>query len=178
MSKVILLDRDGVINYDSFEYIKSKEEFIFIPGSIEAIVRLYKAGYRIGVATNQSGVARGLYTEHTLTEIHNRLLTEVRKAGGAIEAIEYCMHLPEHYCLCRKPKPGLLLALAKKLNCTLKSVPFVGDRLSDIEAARAVGASPIIILSKMTDKTHLKSYPTVPVFDSLSAYVTDLLRAN
>jgi D-glycero-D-manno-heptose 1,7-bisphosphate phosphatase len=178
MNKVILIDRDGVINYDSLDYIKSKDEFIFISHSIDAIVRLTKAGYKIGVATNQSGVSRGLYTEETLLDIHQKMIREINNAGGRIDAIEYCIHLPEDGCLCRKPNPGMLLALANTLNTSLSGLPFVGDRISDIQAARTVGAIPVIILSSMTDQLHLKLYPAVPRYPSLAAYVDDLLTKN
>lgn len=175
MSQFILLDRDGVINYDSLKYIKSPDEFILIPESVNAIARLSKAGYKIGVATNQSGVSRGLYTEETLLAIHEKMMRVVHEAGGTIDAIEYCIHLPEQNCACRKPKPGMLLALAIKLNCSLQGVPFIGDRVSDIGAAHAVGAVPIIILSSMTDQINLKEYPGIPVYESLATYVDDLL---
>jgi D-glycero-D-manno-heptose 1,7-bisphosphate phosphatase len=178
MTKVILLDRDGVINYDSLEYIKSTDEFIPIPESINAIARLSKAGYKIGVATNQSGVSRGLYSEKELLAINQKMVNAVKEAGGSIDSIEYCIHLPEQHCLCRKPKPGMLHALAKKLQCSLLDVPFVGDRVSDIQVAQAVGASPVIIVSAMTDKINLKHYSQVPVYDSLASYVNDLLTTR
>lgn len=176
MTQFILLDRDGIINQDSLHYIKSVDEFILIPDSVEAIVRLTKAGYRIGVATNQSGVSRGLYTEEVLCSIHQKMLQEVHDAGGEIHAIEYCIHLPSEHCACRKPQPGMLLNLAKRLNCSLSQVPFVGDRVSDIQAALVAGAKPIMVLSSMTDKVGLKAYPEVPVYDSLAQYVNQLLK--
>jgi D-glycero-D-manno-heptose 1,7-bisphosphate phosphatase len=175
MTRLILLDRDGIINQDSLHYIKSREEFILIPGSVEAIVRLNKAGYKIGIATNQSGVTRGLYTETELHAIHDKMIQAIQKAGGQIDAIEYCIHLPEQRCRCRKPQPGMLYALAKRFDCSLKHVPFVGDRVSDIQAALAVGADPVMVLSTMTDIVGLKAYPEVPVFHSLAEYVEQLL---
>lgn len=178
MNKVILIDRDGVINYDSSGYIKSVEEFIFIPDSIDALVRLTKAGYKIGIATNQSGVSRGLYTEKTLLAIHQKMTREIKNAGGRIDAIEYCIHLPEDGCFCRKPKPGMLVSLADKLNTSLSGLPFVGDRISDVLAAQAVGASPVLILSSMTDELTLKLYPDVPLYPSLAAFVDDILTKN
>lgn len=176
MTKIVLLDRDGIINQDSFHYIRSIDEFIFLPKSVDAIVRLTHAGYRIGVATNQSGVARGYYTEQTLTAIHEKMLSGVRKAGGDIAAIEYCMHLPEEGCSCRKPNPGMLFSLAKRLNCTLSNVPFIGDKISDIQAAERAGAKPIIVLSEMTDTLQLQSYSHVPIFNSLYECVESLLN--
>ncbi|RUR12681.1 D-glycero-beta-D-manno-heptose 1,7-bisphosphate 7-phosphatase [Legionella sp. km772] len=177
MNKVILLDRDGVINYDSLHYIKSEAEYILIPESVDAIARLTEAGYKIGLATNQSGVSRGLYSEDTLLAIHQKMVNTIEEAGGRIDAIEYCIHLPEKNCACRKPKPGMLYALAQKLKCSLEGVPFVGDRISDIQAAQAVGAYPVMILSSMTDRQHLQNYPQIPTYDSLAAFV-DTLLAN
>lgn len=175
MNRLILLDRDGVINQDSLDYIKSPEEFNVIPENINAISKLSAAGYQIGVATNQSGVSRGLYTKDQLENIHRKMLSVISEAGGHIDKIEYCIHLPEEACLCRKPQPGMLLALAKHFNCSLKGVPFVGDRVSDIQAAYAAGAEPIMILSSMTDLEGLKHYPEVPVYHSLAQYVDELL---
>lgn len=176
MNKIILLDRDGIINHDSLHYIKSVNEFIFIDGSIDAIARLSKAGFTIGVATNQSGVSRGYYTEDELQAIHAKMLNAVEEAGGKITAIQYCIHMPDAGCYCRKPNPGMLYALAKQLNCpSLEQIPFIGDRVSDIQAAEAAGATPITILSPMTDRVGLQNYPHVPVFKSLSQYVDCLL---
>lgn len=175
MTKIIFLDRDGVINQDSMHYIKGVDEFIEIPGSIAAIARLSKAGYLIGIATNQSGVSRGLYTEDELAAINQKMKNAVQAAGGTIDAIQYCLHLPEELCSCRKPQPGMLLALAKHFDCSLSNVPFVGDRVSDIQAALAAGAQPILILSEMTDTEGLLAYPQVPVFASLEHYVNQLL---
>lgn len=178
MNKVILLDRDGVINQDSLNYIKNIDEFVLIPGSIESIVRLTHAGYKIGVATNQSGVSRGLYTELDLIAIHHKLMEVVDHAGGRIDAIEYCIHMPEADCFCRKPQPGMLHALAKHFSCSLAQVPFVGDRVSDIQAALSAGAEPILILSSMTDRVEMRAYPEVPIFNTLSDYVDQLLKIS
>ncbi len=178
MNKIVLLDRDGIINYDSPYYIKSVDEFIFIPGSVDAIVKLTEAGYRIGVATNQSGVSRGLYDEQTLAAIHHKMLTQVRAVGGNIDAIEYCPHRPEEGCLYRKPNPGMLHALARRMECSLTNVPFVGDKLSDVEAAKAAGAKPVIVVSSGTDQTSLQLlHPEVPMFNSLAEYVDSLLAS-
>jgi D-glycero-D-manno-heptose 1,7-bisphosphate phosphatase len=175
MNKVILLDRDGVINEDSPYYIKSTDEFILIPESLKAIAKLHRAGYRIGVATNQSGVSRGLYTEEQLAAIHQKMFKAVEEAGGRIDALAYCIHLPEEGCHCRKPQPGMLFALAKALNTSLNNVPFVGDRVSDILAAKAAGAVPVMILSPMTDRVGIKNYPEVRAYSSLAEYVEQLL---
>jgi len=178
MNKVILLDRDGIINQDSLHYIKSVDEFIILPGSLESIARLTRAGYRIGVATNQSGVARGFYTFDELNAIHNKMIQAVEAAGGKIDAIEYCPHMPDSGCGCRKPAPGMLLALAKRFECNLDNVPFIGDRVSDIEAAEAAGAKPMMVLSPMTDRVSLLDYPYVPIFHSLAECIDWLLKNN
>ncbi len=175
MSKLIILDRDGVINHDSLHYIKSPSEYVLLPGSCEAIARLSRAGYRVAVATNQSGVARGFYDEAQLAAIHAKMLVAVNAAGGAIDFILHCPHMPEAGCLCRKPQPGMLQAIARHFNTTLENVPFVGDRVSDIQAAQAAGATPFLILSPMTDRVALDAYPEVPVFDSLAQFVDMLL---
>lgn len=174
---IILLDRDGIINKDSIHYIKNISEFIFIPGSVDAIAKLTKANYIIGIATNQSGVARGHYNEPTLARIHEYMLAEIRARGGDIAAIEYCPHHPDEHCFCRKPNPGMLLNLGKRLNCDLKNVPFVGDKITDILAAEKVGASPILITEKNseTDLIRQKYHSYVPIFPSLAHYVDDLL---
>lgn len=176
--KLIILDRDGIINQDSLEYIKSPDEFILLPASADAIARLNAAGYRVAVATNQSGVARGLYSLADLAAIHEKMRHGVAAAGGHIDVIEYCPHMPDSGCSCRKPKPGLLERIAKRFDCSLINVPFVGDRLSDIQAAELVGAKPIMVLSSMTDQVALAAYPHVPVFHSLADYVDSLLASS
>lgn len=175
MTQYIILDRDGVINQDSINYIKSVDEFHFVPGAVDAIAQLTQAGFVIGVATNQSGVSRGFYSEAVLNAIHHKLIQGVEAAGGKIAAIEYCIHLPSEHCACRKPQPGMLLALAEKMHCSLTGIPFVGDRVSDIEAALSVKAEPILIVSPMTDKEALHSYSSVPIYHSLAEYVHELL---
>jgi D-glycero-D-manno-heptose 1,7-bisphosphate phosphatase len=175
--KLIILDRDGVINEDSLHYIKSPEEFILIPGSCEAIARLTAAGYCIAIATNQSGIARGYYDEQQLDAIHDKMMHNIQAAGGYIDFVRYCPHMPDAGCACRKPQPGMLLDIAKHFNCSLENVPFIGDRVSDIQVAEATGATPLLVLSSMTDQEALKDYPHVPVFDSLAHCVHVLLTA-
>lgn len=176
MKKVILLDRDGVINEDSLHYIKSPNELIFLPKSIEAIALLTQAGYQIGIATNQSGIARGFYDVDILSQIHEKLINAVHAAKGEISAIAYCPHHPNLGCRCRKPNPGLLYTLAKRLHCRLRGVPFIGDRFSDVQAALAAGALPLLIRSNMTEPFLLAPASPIPVFDSLFDAVENLLN--
>ncbi len=145
MKKIIILDRDGVINYDSLEYIKSPEEWIAIPGSLEAIAQLNRAGYHVFVATNQSGVGRRYYDVAMLDMIHEKMLAELAEVGGHIDEIFFCPHLPTDNCECRKPKPGLLYQLRDKYQINLADAFFIGDKASDIDAARAAGCKPILI---------------------------------
>lgn len=174
MTKYIILDRDGVINQDSLAYIKSPEEFILLPGSTAAIGRLTSAGYRIAIATNQSGIARGYYDEQQLDAIHAKMLAAITADGGQIDIIKYCPHMPNS-CACRKPAPGMLLAIAAFWNCSLQQIPVVGDRISDIEVALAVGATPLLVRSNMTDFNALANYPSIPSYVSLAECVNDLL---
>ncbi|NIP72535.1 MAG: D-glycero-beta-D-manno-heptose 1,7-bisphosphate 7-phosphatase [Gammaproteobacteria bacterium] len=143
--KLVILDRDGVINEDSDDYIKSPEEWVPIPGSLEAIARLNQSGYRVVVASNQSGLARGLFDIEALNRIHDKMHRALAEAGGTLEAIFFCPHGPDEGCKCRKPEPGLLEEIAKRLRLNLSGVPAVGDTLRDLEAARAAGARPILV---------------------------------
>lgn len=144
-SGLVIVDRDGVINFDSDAYIKSVAEWIAIPGSLEALARLSRADYRVTVATNQSGIARGLYTMETLNRIHQKMTNSLRKHGGRIDAIFFCPHGPNDDCACRKPRPGLLYEISERLNAPLAGVPMVGDSLKDLQSASAVGALPILV---------------------------------
>jgi D-glycero-D-manno-heptose 1,7-bisphosphate phosphatase len=154
--KLIILDRDGVINYDSDQFIKSPEEWKPIPGSAEAIARLNQAGYRVVVATNQSGIARGLFDMPTLNAIHDKMHKTVALAGGKIEAVFYCPHGPEADCHCRKPRHGMLEDIASRYNTDLAGVPAVGDSLRDLEAAVKMGALPILVRTGKGEKTLAK----------------------
>ncbi len=171
MTDLIILDRDGVINYDSYDYIKSIDEFRLIPESLSAIARLTQAGVTIAIATNQSGISRGYYSAETLEDIHSWLLEQVKDRGGEIAMIEHCPHLPESGCACRKPRPGMLQKIASRFNTALEGVPFVGDRTSDVHAAIAAGAEPHIVRSKMTDSSITNDHPNVPIYPSLSDFV-------
>jgi D-glycero-D-manno-heptose 1,7-bisphosphate phosphatase len=143
--RLVILDRDGVINHDSDEFIKSPDEWQPITGSLEAIGRLSSAGFEVAVATNQSGVGRKLLDTPTLESIHRKMREAVRQAGGDIGKIVYCPHHPDAECDCRKPLPGMLLQLSRKYGVPLDNVPVIGDSARDIEAAIAVGARPILV---------------------------------
>jgi len=175
--KLIILDRDGVINQDSDEYIKSADEFIPIPGSLEAISRLNHAGFSVMIATNQSGLARGLLTVETLNTMHDKLRRLLSAFGGRIDGIFYCPHGPDDNCVCRKPKTGLFLDIAQRSKCNLKDVFAVGDSLRDLQAAEEAGAKPVLVktgkgLLTLENKDIIKH---IPVFDNLSHFVDDLL---
>jgi D-glycero-D-manno-heptose 1,7-bisphosphate phosphatase len=151
--KLIILDRDGVINYDSPEYIKSPEEWRPIPGSLEAIARLNHAGFRVVVATNQSGLGRGLFDMAAMIAINEKLHRALAHVGGRIDAVFYCPHTADSDCDCRKPKPGLLMEIGQRFGVELTGVPCIGDSLRDLQAAQAVGAQPILVLSGKGEQT-------------------------
>ena len=154
--KLIILDRDGVINQDSDQFIKNPDEWKPLPGSLEAIARLSQADYRIVVATNQSGVARGLFDMATLNAIHDKMLKAVTHAGGRIDAIFFCPHAADANCNCRKPRSGMIEEIAARYNTDLKDVPAIGDSLRDLEAAAQLGAQPILVRTGKGEKTLAK----------------------
>ena len=145
--KLIILDRDGTINHDSDAYIKSPAEWRPLDGSLEAIARLTQADYKIAVATNQSGIARGLFDTTTLIAIHDMLQKALGQVGGRIDAFFFCPHAADSACMCRKPQPGMLLEAARRFNVAPKETYMVGDALRDLEAAAAVGAKPYLVLT-------------------------------
>jgi D-glycero-D-manno-heptose 1,7-bisphosphate phosphatase len=155
MTSLIILDRDGVINFDSPDYIKSPEEWQPIPGSLEAIAKLNKAGFTVAVATNQSGVGRGFYTLATLELIHQKMHAALATLNGHIDMISSCMHHPDDHCECRKPKPGLMYEIARHFNIDLHQtqVLAIGDSLRDLTAAKTVGCQPILVLTGNGQKT-------------------------
>ncbi len=174
--KYILLDRDGVINIDSDNYIKSADEWNPIPKSLEAIALLNKYGFKVVVITNQSGLGRGFYDEATLTEIHNKMKRLTEEKGGGIDAIYYCPHIPTDNCDCRKPKPGMLNQFANANTVTLVDVFFVGDKIADIQAAESAGAKPILVKTGKGQNT-LNDNPGIkhPIFENLydaAKYIT------
>jgi D-glycero-D-manno-heptose 1,7-bisphosphate phosphatase len=178
--QLVILDRDGVINKDSAAYIKSPEEWIPIPGSLEAIARLHRAGWHVVVATNQSGLARNLFDTDTLVRIHDKMRRCVSDAGGQIDAIFFCPHGPHDNCNCRKPRSGLFLDLARRLRISLHGVPAIGDSLHDLHAAKAAGALPILVRTgkgAAIPDTCAASI-AVAVYDNLASAVDHLLAVN
>ena len=175
--KLIILDRDGVINIDSAQFIKSPDEWKPIPGSLEAIARLTREGWRVVVATNQSGLARGLFEMVTLNAIHAKMHKAVAQAGGRIEAVFYCPHAADMNCGCRKPRTGLFNEIATRYGCALLGVPAIGDSLRDLEAAASVGARPLLVKTGKGEKTlEAGGLPeNTPVFTDLSEAVEYLL---
>jgi D-glycero-D-manno-heptose 1,7-bisphosphate phosphatase len=151
--KLVILDRDGVINHDSAQFIKSPDEWRPIPGSLEAIARLTQAGYHVVVATNQSGLGRGLFDMATLNAIHEKMHRAVVQAGGRIDAIFYCPHTADSTCECRKPRPGMLKEIALRFHVALEGTPAIGDGLRDLQAAASVGAQPMLVLTGKGVKT-------------------------
>ena len=177
--RIVILDRDGVINFDSDEYIKSADEWIPIPGSLEAIARLNRSGYRVLVVTNQAGLGRGLFDRPTLDAIHAKMRHMAAAVGGSIEAIYFCPHTPEERCPCRKPEPGMYHAIAKRLDNDLRNVPSIGDSLRDIQAARAAGADPILVRTGNGRDTEMQLQGMdIPVYDDLAAAVGGLLASE
>lgn len=176
--KLIILDRDGVINHDSALFIKSPEEWKPIPGSPEAIARLNQWGYRVVVATNQSGVGRGLIEMTTLNAIHDKMVKTLAQAGARLDAIFFCPHTADQKCDCRKPKPGMFKDIADRYNIDLTGVPTVGDSLRDLQAGAAVGCQPYLVLTGKGKDT--QNDPNLPpgtlIYPDLAAVVAALTR--
>ena len=175
--KLIILDRDGVINQDSDAFIKSVGEWIPLPGSIEAIARLSQAGWTVAIATNQSGLARGYFSAATLEAMHQRLRELVAEQGGELGVIRHCPHGPDDGCDCRKPLAGLFRAIAEHYQVSLQGVPTVGDSLRDLQAGAAVGCSPYLVRTGKGAQTEQQALPPgTRVFDNLAAVATHLLE--
>ena len=181
---LLVLDRDGVINEDSDDYIRSLADWHPVPGSIEAIARASQAGYRVAIATNQSGLSRGYFSLDDLEAIHQRLCELVESEGGSVAGIFYCPHLPDEGCDCRKPGIGLLQAIEKELGESPSGAWFVGDSLKDLQAARTYGCSPVLVTTGKGEGTaaqladsevDLENPGAVPIFPNLDAAVTALL---
>lgn len=176
--KLIILDRDGVINEDRRDHVKSADEWIPIPGSLEAIARLSHADYRIVVATNQSGIDRELFDIEALSQIHQKMHQLLSKSGGAIEAIFFCPAIDDRHPD-RKPNPGMLIDIGRRLNCDLSGVPFVGDSLRDLQAAKAANAIPYLVRTGNGENVlakHTQALSGVAVFDNLAAVANHLLE--
>lgn len=177
--QLVILDRDGVINQDSEHYIRSPEDFIPLPGSLEAIARLNEAGYTVAVASNQSGVARGLFSVETLEAIHAKLQDLLKPHGGGIDAFFICPHGPDDDCGCRKPRPGLMHQIEQHYGVVLKDVPAIGDALRDLQAAQAVGAKPILVRTGKGTLTEAGvNLKNLAVYDDLAAAVDGLLGGD
>jgi D-glycero-D-manno-heptose 1,7-bisphosphate phosphatase len=178
--KLIVLDRDGVINYDSEQFIKSPDEWRPIPGSLEAISRLNHAGFRVVVATNQSGLGRGLFDMATLIAINDKMHKALAQLGGRIDAVFYCPHTADSGCECRKPKPGMLTEIGNRFGVELTGVPCVGDSVRDLQAAAAVEAQPILVLSGKGEKTLRDGvFPAnTVIFPDLAFVATALLAGD
>jgi D-glycero-D-manno-heptose 1,7-bisphosphate phosphatase len=175
---IVILDRDGVINFDSDNYIRAIDEWRPIPGSIEAIARLSKAGYSVYVATNQSGLARGFFSLEDLHMMHEKLESLVYAAGGEISGIYFCPHHPDDHCDCRKPNVGLLQRISQQSNDSLQGCPFVGDSLSDIRAAKAYGCKPVLVETGKGQKTLSQLDERIDVFQNLASFVDSLLNST
>lgn len=181
--KLVILDRDGVINKDSSSFIKSPEEWIPIKGSLEAIARLSQAGYEVVIITNQSGVGRGLFSADMLTQIHVRMIDYVHQHGGKIQSVLFCPHHPDDDCQCRKPLAGLYRELSDRLNINFSGVYSVGDSIRDLLAAQKAGAKPVLVktgngrksLKTITTDAQIELDGTL-VFDSLASFTDALLK--
>ncbi len=175
--KLVILDRDGVINFDSDAFIKSPDEWKPIPGSLEAIARLNHAGYRVVVCSNQSGVGRGLLDMAALNAINDKMYKALAQLGGRIDALFYCPHPAEANCACRKPKPGMFEDIAQRFNTDLAGVPSVGDSLRDLQASAAVGCQPILVLTGKGRKTQAAGAlpENTRVYEDLAAAVRAII---
>jgi D-glycero-D-manno-heptose 1,7-bisphosphate phosphatase len=175
--KLIILDRDGVINLDSEHFIKNPEEWKPIPGSLEAIARLNQADYRVVVATNQSGIGRGLFDMATLNAIHDKMHKACALVGARIDAVFFCPHTAVSHCHCRKPNTGMLEEIAERYNISLAGVPTVGDSLRDLQSAATMGALPYLVLTGKGIKTQTAGgLPEgTRVFADLAAVASELV---
>ncbi|MGV8898468.1 MAG: D-glycero-beta-D-manno-heptose 1,7-bisphosphate 7-phosphatase [Burkholderiaceae bacterium] len=178
--KLIILDRDGVINFDSEHFIKSADEWQPIPGSLEAIARLNQAGYQVVVCTNQSGIARGLLTMNTLNAIHQKMHLAAQEVGAEIDAIFFCPHAAADNCDCRKPKSGMFQEIAKRYEISLKGIPNIGDSLRDLQAGFNAGCISYLVLTGKGMKTQLDDGlpPDTLIYPDLAAAVDGLLDAT
>ena len=178
--KLVVLDRDGVINRDSDQFIKTPEEWRPLPGSLEAIARMNHAGFRVVIATNQSGVGRGLFEMATLNAIHEKMHRALALVGGHVDAVFFCPHTADALCECRKPKTGMLKEIGVRFGVDLTGVPCIGDSLRDLTAAEAAGAQPILVLTGKGEKTLREgSFPgNTVIFPDLAFAASALLAGE
>lgn len=178
--KLVILDRDGVINRDSDAFVKSTREWVALPGSVEAISRLHRAGWRVVVATNQSGLARKLFDREILDQIHAKMHQQIRAGGGCISAIYLCPHGPDDDCSCRKPRSGLFRRIAQDMGTSLDGVWAIGDAKRDLQAAATAGAQPVLVRTGKGKRTlcEIAALRGVLVFDDLGAVATGLLESH
>lgn len=181
--KLVILDRDGTINEDRDDFVKSPEEWVPLPGALEAIARLNHAGWHAVLATNQSGLGRGLFDMASLNAMHARMNQLLTKHGGRIDAVFFCPHVPEDQCECRKPLPGLMLQIGERYSVDLNEVPFVGDSLRDLEAGAAAGCPTHFVrtgkAAALTDAQVadiLKKVPGTKVHDDLSSFADAIIQ--
>ena len=171
-TKLVIFDRDGTINQDRDDYVKSAEEWVPLPGVLDAIARLNHAGWHVVVATNQSGLGRGLYDMAALNAMHAKMHKLLAAAGGRIDAVFYCPHSPDDHCHCRKPAPGLFEQIAERYGMDLTHVPTVGDTLRDLQAGAAVGCAPHLVLTGKAEK--LRGQPLPPEYPAGTQVHTDV----
>jgi D-glycero-D-manno-heptose 1,7-bisphosphate phosphatase len=145
--KIVILDRDGTINQDSDDFVKTPEEWTPLPGALEAIAKLNHGGWHVVIASNQSGLGRGLFDVSTLNAMHAKMHKLLATVGGKVDAVFYCPHVPEDACRCRKPEPGLFEQIGERYGIDLKDVPSVGDSARDILAGMAAGCEPHLVLT-------------------------------
>lgn len=178
--KLIILDRDGVINEDSDDYIKSPDEWIPVPGSLDAVARLNHAGYSVAIASNQSGIARGYFSLETLAAMSVKMNDMLSPLGGRIDAMFFCPHGPKDGCDCRKPRPGMLTEIGNRFQTSLANVLFVGDNINDVKAAQAAGAKPVLVKTGKGEQTAglmaENNIMNVPVYDDLADVVNSILE--
>ena len=178
--RLVILDRDGTINADSDEYVKSADEWVPLPGALDAIARLNHAGWHVVVASNQSGLGRGLFDVAALNAMHTKMHKLLAGAGGRIDAVFYCPHSPEEACHCRKPQPGLFEQIGERYGMDLKGVHTVGDTPRDLQAGVSVGCQPHLVLTGKAAKLRGQPLPSefpegTRVHDDLMAFADWLL---
>ena len=179
MTRLILLDRDGVINFDSPNYIRCADEWQPIPGALEAMAELHTAGFQLGLCSNQAGIARGMFTNADLSAIEAKMLAILSKLGGAVDFITYCRHHPEAGCACRKPKPGMLIQAMAALAIDPSETCFVGDSLKDVQAALAANVTPALVRTGngRSDEAAARALAPLAVYDDLPGFAKGLLRS-